>query len=203
MPRPPEPRVAGVVLAAGASRRMGENKMLLEVGGQVLARRAAATALAAGLSPVVVVLGRDADAVRAALAGLPCEFAENPDFTGPTSGSLHAGLRRLPTDADAVVLLLADLVGVDETMLRTLVHAAVRTGAAVVASRYDGVVAPPFLFRSELFGELLTHHGEGPGREVVRRHPGATAFLDWPAEAALDVDTPRDLEAWRAERGRG
>ena len=68
---PTEPlRVAGVVLAAGASRRMGRNKMLLELEGEPLVRRAARRALEAGLTPVVVVLGHEADRARAALAGL-------------------------------------------------------------------------------------------------------------------------------------
>src|SRR5690349_14280912 len=90
MPRPTETlRVAGVILAAGASRRMGKNKMLLELDGESLIRRAAKRALAAGLSPLVVVLGHEVDRLRAELKDLPLVFAVNPDYTGPTSGSLH------------------------------------------------------------------------------------------------------------------
>src|SRR5881409_50259 len=99
-------RVAGVILAAGASRRMGRNKMLLELEGESLVRRAARRALAAGLAPVVVVLGHEADRARAALAELPVKIARNPDFTGPTSASLHAALDLLGGDVDAVVVLL-------------------------------------------------------------------------------------------------
>src|SRR5438309_80621 len=124
MPPATEPvRVAGVVLAAGASRRMGpgRNKMLLEFEGEALVRRAARRALAAGLSPVVVVLGHEADRTRAALAGLAVEIALNPAFTGPTSGSLHAALDLLGEDVDAAVVLLADIVHVSEAALAELV----------------------------------------------------------------------------------
>src|SRR5260370_9726662 len=97
MPRPTEPgTVAGVILAAGASRRMGRNKMLLELEGESLVRRAARRALAAALAPVVVVLGHEADRVRAALEGLPLDVPVNPDFTGPPTRSLHRALERLP-----------------------------------------------------------------------------------------------------------
>src|SRR5260370_38885438 len=97
MPQQTEPgRVAGVILAAGASRRMGRNKMLLELEGESLVRRAARRALAAALGPVVVVLGHEPDRVRAPLEGLPLDLAGNPDFTGPPSGALHRALWRLP-----------------------------------------------------------------------------------------------------------
>src|SRR6266516_284852 len=103
MPRPTEPsRIAGVILAAGASRRMGKNKMLLVLEGESLIRRAAKRALGAGLSPVVVVIGHEADRLRAELKDLPVEFAVNPAYTGPTSGSLHQGLNVLSADVDAV-----------------------------------------------------------------------------------------------------
>src|SRR5216110_2988256 len=122
MPPPTEPsRVGGVVLAAGASRRMGRNKMLLELEGEPLVRRAARRALEAGLTPVVVVLGHEADRARAALAGLRVEIALNPDFTGPTSRSLHAGLDLLGQDVDAAVVLLGDMVHVGEAALAELV----------------------------------------------------------------------------------
>src|SRR5881628_4179101 len=79
MHRPTElSRIAGVILAAGASRRMGKNKMLLELEGEAVVRRAARRALAAGLSPVVVVLGHEATRAQAELAGLACEFVVNP-----------------------------------------------------------------------------------------------------------------------------
>ena len=70
---------AGVVLAAGSSTRMGENKLLLPLGGETVVRRAVRTAVEAALDPIIVVLGHEPERVRAALAGLPCRTVVNPD----------------------------------------------------------------------------------------------------------------------------
>jgi molybdenum cofactor cytidylyltransferase len=187
--------VAAVILAAGASRRMGRTKQLLPVEGEPMVRRAVRRALAAGLSPVIVVLGHDADRVRKALAGLAITFVTSPDATGPTSGSLHAGLRALGTEVPAAVILLADMVRVTETMLRSLVERSHSRGAALEVSRYGEVLAPPLLFPRALWPELLAWHGEGCGKAVVRAHLDDASLHDWPESALQDVDTPADYDA--------
>jgi len=188
-------RVAGIVLAAGASRRMGRNKMLLELEGEALVRRAARRALAAGLSPVVVVLGHEADRVRAALADLGLLIALNPDFAGPTSGSLHAALDLLGEDVGAAVVLLGDMVHVSEAALAELMRRARSSHAPLVVSRYGDVTAPPLLFRRALFGELLAWTGEGCGKAVVQAHKREALYVDRPAGVLVDVDTPEDFQA--------
>ncbi len=196
MPRPPETlRVAGVILAAGASRRMGKNKMLLELDGESLIRRAAKRAVAAGLSPVVVVIGHEADRLRAELKGLPLELAVNPDYTGPTSRSLHRGLNVLGVDVEAVVVMLGDMVRVTAETLAMLVAAARGTDAPLVVSRYGDVTAPPLLFRRTLFGELLAWTGEGCGKAVVQAHKREAMYVDRPVTLLTDVDTPEDFAA--------
>jgi molybdenum cofactor cytidylyltransferase len=195
MPTTPERRAAaGVILAAGASRRMGRNKMLIQLEGESLLRRAARRALAAGLAPVVVVLGYEGEQARAELAGLSCEVAINPDFTGPTSSSLHKGLERLGPEVEAAVVMLADMVLVTEQMLAALVARAGQSAAPLVVSRYGDVTAPPLLFRRALFGELMDWTGEGCGKAVVQRHRDQALFADWPAVVLTDVDTPEDLQ---------
>ena len=197
MPRQTSPlRVAGIVLAAGASRRMGpgRNKMLLELEGESLVRRAARRALAAGLAPVVVVLGHEAERARAALAGLPVEIALNPDFTGPTSTSLHAALDLLSGDVDAAVVVLGDMVHVSAAAVGELVRRGRSSDAPLVVSRYGDVTAPPLLFRRALFAELLAWSGEGCGKAVVRAHEREALYVDRPAHLLVDVDTPEDFE---------
>ncbi len=196
-------RIGAVVLAAGASRRMGANKMLLDVDGVPMVRRTVTRVLASGVERAVVVLGHEADRVRQALDGLPCRFAENPAFTGPTSGSLHAGLRALGTageDAvDAALVMLGDMVRVTEHMLGTIVERARDSHAPLVVSRYgEGdahVLAPPLLFRRTLWPELMAWHGEGCGKAVVMAHRREALMVDWPADALRDIDTPADYEA--------
>ena len=196
MPRPTETlRAAGVILAAGASRRMGQNKMLLQLDGESLVRRAARRALGAGLSPVVVVVGHEADRLRAELKDLPVEFAVNADYTGPTSGSLHQGLNALGSDVAAVVVMLGDMVRVTAQTLAMLIAAARGTDAPLVVSRYGDVTAPPLLFRRALFGELLAWTGEGCGKAVVQAHKREAMYLDRPVTLLTDVDTPEDFAA--------
>ncbi len=189
------PRVAAVILAAGASRRMGRTKQLLPVQGEPMVRLAARRALAARCFPVVVVVGHDADPVRAALADLEVSFATSADPTGPTSASLHAGLRALGPAIDATVVLLADMVHVTTEMIVALVLAAERGTAPLEVSRYGDVLAPPLLFRRALWPELLAWHGEGCGKAVVRAHAQEAGMHDWPAAALRDVDTPEDYAA--------
>jgi molybdenum cofactor cytidylyltransferase len=196
MPRPTDAlRAAAVILAAGASRRMGKNKMLLQLDGESLVRRAARRALEAGLSPVVVVVGHEADRLRAELKDLPVEFAMNSDYTGPTSGSLHQGLNALGSDVDAVVVMLGDMVRVSAETLAMLIAAARGTDAPLVVSRYGDVTAPPLLFRRALFGELLAWTGEGCGKAVVQAHKHEAMYVDRPEALLVDVDTPEDFAA--------
>lgn len=187
-----ELRTGAVILAAGASSRMGRNKMLLDVHGEPMVRRAVRVVFEAGASQVVVVVGNDEARVREALAGLPCTFAVNSDFTGPTSTSLHAGLRALDDSVDATIVLLADMVRVTTPMVRALITSLQESAAPLAVSRYGDVLAPPLLFRRALWPELLAWHGEGCGKAVVKAHQHEALLHDWPEAALRDVDTPDD-----------
>jgi molybdenum cofactor cytidylyltransferase len=196
-----------VLLAAGLSQRMGHNKMLLEVGGESILRRAAGRALAAGLDPLLVVLGHEADRARAELAGLPCRPVVNPDYARGVNASLRAGMAQVPAETDAVVVMLADMPFVTDEMIRTLVQRYRAGTAPLVISDYAGVPAPPMLYDRSLFPELETVEGEGCGRQVVRRHRHEAVAVSWPREALADVDVPEDYERAKAaiadaERGR-
>ncbi|HET9551373.1 MAG TPA: nucleotidyltransferase family protein [Anaeromyxobacteraceae bacterium] len=190
--------VAGILLAAGSASRMGRNKLLVEVGGEPLVRRAALAALEAGLDPLVVVLGHEAALVREALLGLPCDLAWNERHALGQSSSLDAGVAALPPEVEAAVVLLGDMPLVEPPMIRALVARFGEGPFPLVGSRYGEVRAPPVLYARALFAELRGGEGEGRGREVVRRHEARAAFVDWPAAALADVDLPDDLERVRA-----
>jgi molybdenum cofactor cytidylyltransferase len=192
-------RVAGLVLAAGASTRMGENKMLLEVGDETLLRRAVRGALAGGLDPVVVVLGHDADRARRELAALPCRIALNGEPARGLGSSLATGVAALPADTDAAVVVLPDMPRVTAEMIAALVARWRDTGAPLVVSEYGGTVAPPVLYARRLFPELAALDGEGAGKAIIARHRAEAVAVAWPAPALLDVDAPADLAAARAE----
>jgi molybdenum cofactor cytidylyltransferase len=199
METPTQP-AAGIVLAAGTSSRMGgRNKLLLEVGGEPLARRVVWAALAAGLDPVVVVLGHEAERVRDALAGLACRTVHNAGYEAGMTTSLRAGVAALPEGTPAAVMILADMPQVTAGMLAELAaaHAAAESARRppLVLSDYEGVLAPPTLFDRALFPELLALPDDRCPRSVVKRHRNAAAVLRWPASALADLDRPEDLSA--------
>jgi molybdenum cofactor cytidylyltransferase len=194
------PDVAGVVLAAGSSTRMGHNKLLLRLEGESLVRRSVARALEAGLDPVLVVTGFEAQAVAAELAGLPCRAVYNPDHLGGIGGSMRLGIAHAPATARAAVVLLADMPFVSAAMIRALVQRHATDGAALVASRYGEVVAPPTLYGASLFAEFQSLPADGCGRQLIRRHWDEACFLSWPAEALADVDRPEDFERLTGRR---
>lgn len=190
-------RVGAVILAAGASSRMGTNKLLLPVEGEPMVHRTVRRVLDAGFSPVVVVTGHEAARVQEVLAPLDVMFTVSPDPTGPTSASLHAGLLALPSDVDAALVMLSDMVHVTTPMLHAL-HVGLAQGSEpLCVSRYGDVLAPPLVFRRALWPELLAWHGEGCGKAVVRAHEAEAKMFDWPVDALQDVDTPTDYESVR------
>lgn len=194
-------RVAAVVLAAGASTRMGRNKLLLELDGETVVRRAVRTALAAGLEPVVVVTGHARATVEGQLRGLGCTAVFNREHAAGTHTSVAAGIGAVEPDCEAAVVILADMPFVTPAMLRCLVDRYRESRPPLVASRYGGSVnAPPVLYDRGLFGELRRADA-GCGRGVVRRHPHRAIEVEWPAAAARDLDRPDDYRRVREELG--
>jgi molybdenum cofactor cytidylyltransferase len=191
--------VAGVVLAAGSSRRMGRNKLLLELEGEPLVRRVARRAAAAGLDPILVVLGHEAASVQAALADLPHQALLNPDHASGANSSLRLGIASVPAGARAAVVLLGDMPFVTTEMIRAVVSRYALEAPRLVVSSYGEVTAPPTLYDASLFAEFTPLEGEGCGKHVVRRHWEEAAVLSWPEQALADLDRPEDYERARAQ----
>ncbi|MFY3742622.1 nucleotidyltransferase family protein [Anaeromyxobacter sp. Red801] len=196
---------APIVLAAGGSSRMGRSKLLLELGGVSLLRRAVQAAVDAAVGPVVVVLGDAAARARAELDGLPCSIVADPSL--PSRGmnaSLAAGLAAVPAPAAGALVLLADMPLVDAAAIRALVERHRSTAAPLVATRYGDALAPPVLYARARFAELAAGGaGDGIGRTLLRRYRAQVEAVDAPPGALADVDGPADLERLRARLGDG
>ena len=188
-----DPPVAGILLAAGTSSRMGTNKMLLSIDGELLVHRAARRALEAGLSPLLVVLGHEADEPKRALGDLPCRVVINEQYETGVASSLRAGVAALPPECGAAVVFLADMPHVTSEMLAALVSHYAQTGARLVASQYGEVKAPPVLYDASLFPELAAVSGARCAQQVVKRHLDEAVVLAWPEERLEDLDRPEDL----------
>ncbi|AWN22116.1 hypothetical protein DKM44_01715 [Deinococcus irradiatisoli] len=187
--------VWGVVLAAGQSRRLGQPKQLLRLGGEALVRRAARQVLEAGFDGVVVVVppGALGEHVRAELAGLPLTLSVCPHPELGLSESFRAGLLALPPGVAAAHFALADMPFVTAEHHRTLLDAFRASQPPLVLARFgdEGVRAPPHLFRADLFGGFTQSGDHGP-KHLIREYGPQAVWIDLPAPALRDVDTPQD-----------
>jgi molybdenum cofactor cytidylyltransferase len=191
--------VAGIVLAAGTSSRMGRNKLFMELEGEALVRRTVSRVAKAGVDPLIVVLGHEADRVRDALDGLPFQAVVNAEYERGVNSSLRAGIHAASeTGARAAVVVLADMPFVTTEMIAVLVETYRRSDVPLVISDYDGVNAPPMLYDRSLFPELAASDGQGCGKHVVKRHRHEAVSASWPAEALTDLDAPEDYERIKA-----
>lgn len=185
-------RVAGIVLAAGESTRYeGETKQLLPWGETTLVGRAAQVALEAGLDPVIVVTGHDAERVAGAVEHLPVQIVYNPDYAAGQSTSVRRGVEVLPTHAGAAAFLLADQPGVTPEVVRAVVQAHRETLAPIVIPTYEGQRGNPVLFDRALFEEIRTIEGDTGGRALFAEHHDDTLRVAVDeAGISQDIDTP-------------
>ena len=194
----PQFKIGVVVLAAGASTRMGRPKQLLFYNGETLVRRAAQVALASMCEPVAIVLGSNAVAVGNELE-VPVIVTRNHDWETGMSSSVRAGLEALlaaDSRLDGVVMMLCDQPFVTAELIDRLVECRRQTGKSIVATDYRGVHGVPALFGRELFAELAALTGDQGARKIIQAYPGATATVSF-TNAAIDIDTPQDYETLR------
>lgn len=183
---------AALLLAAGASRRLGHAKQLIEVDGEPLLRRAARALLATAPHELVIVLGHDADRMRDALAGLPLRIEVAPDCTEGMSASLRAGIAALDPVCAGALVALTDQPALDAAHLIALRDAWRNAPAQAVASAYANVLGVPALLPRAWFADLAQVRGDIGAREVLRARRHAVIAIAAPA-LACDLDTPLDL----------
>lgn len=190
--------IAGVVLAAGLSRRMGQAKLLMPVGGRAIVRYVVERVLAGGVDSVWVVTGPDVGPIEAALAGIDVQIAVNPVPEEGQAGSVRAGIAALPASVDAALIALGDQPLLAPSIIPALLAARRTSPKLIVAPRYRDGQGNPVLFKREIFPELLRLTGDQGARPIIQKEPARVEWVDLDLPMPPDVDTPDDYEKIRA-----
>ena len=198
--------VAAIVLAAGKSERFRAaggaeiSKLVASLRGEPLVRVAARAALGSRARPLIIVTGHAREAVEAALADLPLDFAHNPAFATGLASSLKVGIAALPANVAGALILLGDMPAVTPTVIERLLAAfEARPDALAVVPVTGGRRGNPVLVARALFAGVSELTGDEGARRLLRESdPKRMVEVAMEGEAAaLDVDTPEDLAAAR------
>ena len=189
--------LAAIVLAAGASRRLGQPKQLLRHGGETMIARAVRLAGEAGVAPVIAVLGAEQERIRATVEFGNAIVVVNNDWELGMATSIQAGLRAveeaLPQVAGALILA-CDQPRLTAEHLRGLLEGfAAESGLAIVASAYAGGMGVPAVFPRGVFAALDGLKGDQGARALLMEAPCKVIALPFPG-GEIDIDVPGDLE---------
>ena len=186
-----------ILLAAGASTRLGKPKQNLFYQGQTLLQHAIQAALETKLKPVILVLGAHADTINPGIEILDLHLIINPDWAEGMGSSIRIGLTELLKTQPAikqVILMVCDQPFVSADLLMQLVEAKGNNAEAIVASAYKNTVGTPVLFPRKYFPELLTLNGQVGAKKLLFRHQDFVIPIPFP-EGDFDIDTMQDYEA--------
>jgi molybdenum cofactor cytidylyltransferase len=193
MPQNPPLPIGLIILAAGASTRMGVPKQLLRLGQSSLLSRAIETALASICDPIVVVLGAYAEQIRPEVVPFPVKITESNWQVG-MSASIHAGLQKLEATCppvEAAIVMLCDQPFVSVALINQLAQTYRLEGSAIVASIYSGKPGVPALFSRSLFPELMQLQGADGARSLFLKYANQVTSIAF-SEGAIDIDTPSE-----------
>jgi len=194
------PKVAAIVLAAGASTRYGQPKQLLPVGGKTMLQYVVDVVLASPVDQIIVVLGHRAGEMGAILKDTPADIVTNEEWEAGLSTSMQAGLRAVRPDAQAALFILADQPAITPEIIAALLGRYRETGAFIVVPTYQGKRGNPALFDRSLFAELFKVRDDQGGRQLIDVYGDRTERVEVGSEAVLiDVDTEEDYNRFKMQ----
>ncbi|WP_158748630.1 NTP transferase domain-containing protein [Acidobacterium sp. S8] len=187
---------AAIVLAAGASTRLGQPKQLLRLNEESLLRRSVRLAAEADCSPIFVVLGFESMRMKQELQDLDIEPVINSDWKSGMGSSLRCGIEALIREIPApqrVLLLLCDQIKLSSEILSQLLLASEESSGHIIASRYAERLGVPAIFPNRFYADLLHVEGDQGARTVIQQHAHQVIAIDFP-NGAIDIDTALDLK---------
>jgi len=187
--------VAAIIIAAGASSRLGEPKQLLVLRGETLLQRAIRVAKEAGTEPVLVVLGAHRERIEAEVDLSGVKVVVNNDWEEGMASSIRAGVRALQgieARISGVMLMVCDQPAVSSEHLGQMMGAFRRNPAGVIASVYAGKRGIPAIFPADAFADLLVLQGDRGARGLLSEE--GRFVIEVPLEGGeVDIDLPEDL----------
>lgn len=195
--------IAGLLLASGASRRFGSNKLVAPLDGRAVVRWSA-EALANVVEAAYIVVPSQSEDIRAALRGLPVHWVENANAAEGMASSIRAGVATLPAETEAVVITLGDQPLIDVGVIRDVVATwrAAPPGTSAVVTEYEDGRGHPALFGASLFATLVALEGDRGARELLASLGDAVAVVRVNGQRPADVDTRDALRALARGRRR-
>jgi molybdenum cofactor cytidylyltransferase len=183
-----------LVLAAGASTRLGQPKQLVQIGGRPALHIAMSNAVAVAGNAVTVVIGANANDLTYLLSHSPASSLVNRQWEEGIASSIRCGLTVVPAAADAVMIVLGDQVCVTADDLKRLLAAWNRQENDIAAATYERHVGVPAIFPRWCFAELAQLRGDEGARKILQRNPDRIVRVPM-TNAGFDLDTPEDLAA--------
>jgi molybdenum cofactor cytidylyltransferase len=186
-------RIAGIILAAGNSRRMGQSKALMEWNGTPFVRVCALKAISSGLDPILIVAGEKFNQISSCVKDLPVQVIENLDWNEGQSTSLRVGIKSLPKRIGGAIFLLVDQPQIPITLIRKLVSEHAATMSTIILPESGGRRANPVLFDRKTFQALTEIQGDIGGKVIFSKFP-VHPILWFDESILLDIDTPEDYQ---------
>lgn len=185
--------VCAIVLAAGESHRMGQQKLLLPYGGKPVIRHVVDEVVAAGATRTIVVTGFDHERIIDALTDTPAEFTRNTEFAQGMLSSVRCGLRHATNNSRGYMIALGDQPSITASVVQAVLAAFAARLSAIVVPSHNGRQGHPIIIPSRFHEDILSKYDDTGLRGLLRAHPDAINYLDIGNDAVLrDIDFPED-----------
>ncbi len=202
--------IGAIVLAAGESRRMGRQKMLLPYGDKTVVEHVVDTLAGGPIAGLIVVTGKDHDRIREAVGYRAVQLIHNPDWETGMLSSVRAGIAAAPPDWEGLLIAIGDQPAIQRDVVKRVVNRFDRGGKGIVVPVYGGRRGHPLVFASAYRRDVLTRHEDRGLRGLLRDYPDDIAEVTVDTDTVLtDMDHPEDyqrelrsLEARTREEGR-
>ena len=192
--------ISALILAAGQSKRMGqENKLFLPLGGEALLVKLVKSVCDSDVSQVLVIVGHEAEQVRVELNNLPVSFVYNPNFSEGMTTSIKSGIKKVSQDCDGFLICLADMPFVSTTEIDKLIfayaHNRKKGGKIIVVPVFRGQRGNPVLFSRDFQNDILKHEKNSGCKGIINNHSESVMEIEMDNDnILLDVDTFEDYQ---------